>query len=249
MRRRALRAAPRASCRITAMRLDPSRTYAPAALRALLSSRGKPCGLSPPRGAWRPSIPRTGMRRIGPSSAPPHRQCSAGTPGLAAAGCANACRLRRWRFVACVSRRTVHGYAAWPCEGASSPRIQHGRLHGMGCVPTDRWGMTLPGAGGMPLTPSCGDATGWPWLLPDVGRPRASLCCRESWRWCGLHACNLPAQIISPALSLRSAHSSRDKLFGLPGAPLRCARKRCSQPALRRSDHNKDAMGANLVQP
>ena len=158
MRRRALRAAPRASCRITSMRLDPSRTYAPAALRALLSSRGKPCGLSPPRGAWRPSIPRTGMRRIGPSSAPPHRQCSAGTPGLAAAGCANACRLRRWRFVACVSRRTVHGYAAWPCEGASSPRIQHGRLHGMGCVPTDRWGMALPGEGGMPLTPSCGDA-------------------------------------------------------------------------------------------
>jgi hypothetical protein len=29
--------------------------FAPAALRASLASRGKPCGLSPPRDAWRPS--------------------------------------------------------------------------------------------------------------------------------------------------------------------------------------------------
>ena len=73
MRRRALRAAPRASCRITAMRLDPSRTYAPAALRALLASRGKPCGLSPPRRLGAPQYPepacagsaRPAPRRIG----------------------------------------------------------------------------------------------------------------------------------------------------------------------------------------
>jgi uncharacterized protein (DUF736 family) len=48
---------------------------------------------------------------------------------------------------------------------------------------------------------------------------------------------------------LRCAHSSRDKFFSPPGSPLRCDRKRCSQPVPRRPDHNKDAMGANLVQP
>jgi hypothetical protein len=63
----------------------------------------------------------------------------------------------------------------------------------------------------------------------------------------GLHGCNRPAKTISP-LSLR-AHSSRDKFFSPPGSPLRCDRKRCSQPVPRRPDHNKDAMGANLVQP
>src|SRR2546427_4410694 len=48
---------------------------------------------------------------------------------------------------------------------------------------------------------------------------------------------------------LRSAHSSRDKFFSPPGSPLRCDRKRCSPPVPRRPDHNKDAMGANLVPP
>src|SRR3546814_3014837 len=37
------------------------------------------------------------------------------TPRLAAAGCAKACRPRRWRFVACTSLRTVHRHAARPC--------------------------------------------------------------------------------------------------------------------------------------
>ncbi|WP_224774258.1 hypothetical protein, partial [Citrobacter freundii] len=36
------------------------------------------------------------------------------TPRLAAAGCAKACRPRRWRFVACMSRRTVHRHTARP---------------------------------------------------------------------------------------------------------------------------------------
>src|SRR3546814_4834418 len=48
---------------------------------------------------------------------------------------------------------------------------------------------------------------------------------------------------------LRCAHSSRSKFFSPPGSPLRCDRKRCSQPVPRRPDHNKDAMGATLVQP
>lgn len=47
------------------------------------------------------------------------------TPRLAAAGCAKACRPRRWRFVACTSRRTVHRHAARPCNGASTPRLKH----------------------------------------------------------------------------------------------------------------------------
>src|SRR3546814_16814775 len=47
----------------------------------------------------------------------------------------------------------------------------------------------------------------------------------------------------------RYAASSRSKFFSPPGSPLRCDRKRCSQPVPRRPDHNKDAMSANLVQP
>ena len=47
------------------------------------------------------------------------------TPRLAAAGCAKACRPRRWRFVACTSRRTVHRHAARPCNGVSTPRLKH----------------------------------------------------------------------------------------------------------------------------
>ena len=45
--------------------------FAPAALRAALASGGKPCGLSPPRDAWRPSMRPNRLRRIGPASAPP----------------------------------------------------------------------------------------------------------------------------------------------------------------------------------
>ena len=106
--------------------------------------------------------------------------------------------------------------------------------------------LTWPASEGEPEQPSGGDAESAlsPFEL-GVVRPKASLCCCESWRWRGLHVCNLPAQIISPPLR----GSSRDKLFGLPGAPLRCARKRCGPPVPRRPDHNKDAMGANLVQP
>ena len=46
------------------------------------------------------------------------------TPRLAATGCMKACRPRRWRFVACTSRRTVHRHAARPCNGASTPRLK-----------------------------------------------------------------------------------------------------------------------------
>ena len=43
---------------------------------------------------------------------------------LAAAGCTKACRPRRWRFVVCTSRKTVHRHAAQPrFYGASTPRL------------------------------------------------------------------------------------------------------------------------------
>ncbi|EKN6414377.1 hypothetical protein DVQ15_08535 [Yersinia enterocolitica] len=47
------------------------------------------------------------------------------TPWLAAAGCAKACRPRRWRFVVCTSRRTVHRHTARPRHEASTPRLKH----------------------------------------------------------------------------------------------------------------------------
>ena len=65
------RAAPRADFAVTAIWLQSTHAFAPAALRASLASRGKPCGLSPPRAAWRPSMPPNRLSRIGQASAPP----------------------------------------------------------------------------------------------------------------------------------------------------------------------------------
>ena len=100
--------------------------FAPAALRASLASGGKPCGLSPPRDAWRPSMPPNRLHRIGPASAPPQWTELANTLALAAAGCAGACRPRRWRFLPITSRRTVHGLPARHRYGASTPRLKTG---------------------------------------------------------------------------------------------------------------------------
>jgi hypothetical protein len=46
----------------------------------------------------------------------------------------------------------------------------------------------------------------------------------------------------------RCAASSRSKLFAPAGPPLRFGRKPCNQPGPRGSDHNKDVIGATLVQ-
>ena len=63
--------------------------FAPAALRTAFASRGKPCGLSPPRTAWHPSMRPNRLRRIGPASAPP-RWTGAGEH--AGARCDRLCR-------------------------------------------------------------------------------------------------------------------------------------------------------------
>jgi hypothetical protein len=141
--------------------------FAPEALRASLTSWGKPCGLSPPRGLGAPRYRRTGGAGSARVSAPPYGQCTMGTPGPAAAGCANACRPRRWRFVACVSRRTDHGRPLG-LAGGSTPRVQHGCLHRMGRVPAGRWGVALPGSGGVPVSLRAGMPS-QPWLLSDWG--------------------------------------------------------------------------------
>lgn len=67
-------------------------------------------------------------RRIAPSTIQPSPAAMGGagvaTPRLAAAGCTKACRPRRWRFVVCTSRKTVHRHAAQPrFYGASAPRL------------------------------------------------------------------------------------------------------------------------------
>ena len=105
-----------------------------------------------------------------------------------------------------------------------------------------------PASAGEPENPSGGDAELAP---PPFGavRPKASLSRCESWRGRGCASGFMAATVQRKQFPLRCAHSSRDKFFSPPGSPLRFDRKRCSQPVPRRPDHNKDAMGANLVQP
>ncbi len=117
-------------------------------------------------------------------------QSAADTPWLAAAGCANACRPRRWRFVATLSREMVHGHAALPRHGTSTPHPKHATT-GCGRVVSARrlGGWTLPASGGKPMKPPAvgcrgrpvplrGDRPMRPWLVVNPGggtaAPRAS---------------------------------------------------------------------------
>ena len=139
------RAAPRAVFAVTAIRLQsltPSRLRAYGAARCACL-RGKPCGLSPPRDAWRPSIPPNRLRRIGPASAPPCGGALANTPEFAAAGCANACCPQRWQFVPITSRRTVHGQPARHCYGDSTPRLKTSPARCGGGILACRWVVDL----------------------------------------------------------------------------------------------------------
>lgn len=73
----------------------PSRLRACGAARFACLQGESPAGA--PRRAWlgAPRYHRTGNAGSARDGAPPHGQCQVGTLGLAAAGCANACRPRR----------------------------------------------------------------------------------------------------------------------------------------------------------
>ena len=118
--------------------------FAPAALRASLASRGSAQGPSPPRVAWRPSNTtepdtpdRPGQRSAAMGGA------LANTLALAAAGSADACRPRRWRFSSIASRRMVHGHTARPRYETSTPRFKIGIARcGRGFL-VSRWSVDL----------------------------------------------------------------------------------------------------------
>ena len=120
------RAAPRAVCVVTAIRLQ-----------SLTPSRLLRCALRLPPGESPAGYPRRaqlGAPRCGRTgcagSARPAPRCNgrglANTLELAAAGCANRCRPQRWRFSPITSRRTVHGHPARHRYGASTPRLKTG---------------------------------------------------------------------------------------------------------------------------
>ena len=78
---------------------------------------------------------------------------------LAAAGCAKACRPRRWRFAACTSRRTVRRHASrhrlWSFHAtpqASRRKLREGAFSPVVGV------LALSASGHEPVKPSCGDA-------------------------------------------------------------------------------------------
>ena len=120
------RAAPRASCRITAIRLQ---SLTPSRLRRC--ALRLPPGESPagyPRRAML-GAPRCGRTGCAGSARPAPRRdgrALANTLALAATGCAGACRPQRWRFLPITSRRTVHGQPARHRYGASTPRLKTG---------------------------------------------------------------------------------------------------------------------------
>ena len=167
------------------------------------------------------------------------------TPRLAAAGCAKACRPRRWRFVACTSRRMVHRHTARPRlmelpRHASSKRPPATS----GTLSPCHWALSLPVPGRKPVKPSRGKPSR-PCSFGSAGRTKRRPCLvSESWHGGGW--ASMAATFQRKQFPLRYAHSSRDKFFSLPGAPLRCARKRCSQPVPRRSDHNRTRWARTL---
>lgn len=168
------RAAPHAVFAVTAIRLQsltPSRLWR-CALRL-------PPGESPaghPRRAMlgAPRCCRTGWAGSA-RPAPRWTGCwgvLADTPGLAAAGCANACRPQRWRFVPITSRTTVHGQPTRHRYGDCTPRLKTSTARCGGGVFAWRWGIDLVRVNGQagaafmrgcrvgPISLRCGSAQG-----------------------------------------------------------------------------------------
>lgn len=125
------------------------------------------------------------------------------TPRLAAAGCAKACRPRRWRF-ALVRHEgrftdTPPGFAMEHPRHASSPSPQSAARGVLACC----WGVGLArvrAQAGEAVTRGC--RVGHVSIRERAAR--ASLACRESLARerlrLGLHGRNLPAKTISPPL-------------------------------------------------
>ncbi len=150
------RAAPRAVCVVTAIRLQ-----------SLTPSRLRRCALRLPPGKALRTIPAA--RRLAPldtaEPAAPDRPgqrpaamngALATTLALAAAGCAGACRPQRWRFLPITSRWTVHGQPARHRYGTSTPRLKTGTARCGGGVLACRCGADLARVSGR-----AGEAFGW----------------------------------------------------------------------------------------
>lgn len=164
------------------------------------------------------------------------------TPRLAAAGCAKACRPRRWRFVACTSRRTVHRHARTALlmelpRHASSMGLQAAA----GALPPCHWGVGLATSGHKPVKPSRRDVESAispfgsgrpvrPWSVVNPGEGTAAPW--ASWPQPS-SVNNFPAAARLP----RGTNCLRFQvLHGVATAA------RCGPPIPRRPDHNKDAL-------
>ena len=98
------------ACAPAALRLPPGESLAGYPRRAMLGASS----MRPNRLRW-----------IGPTSAPRRGDgVLVNTLALSPAGCADAYRPRRWRFLPITSRRTVHGQPARHRYGASTPRLK-----------------------------------------------------------------------------------------------------------------------------
>lgn len=162
-------------------------------------------------------------------------------PRLAAAGCAKACRPRRWRF-ALVRHEgrltdTPPGFAMEHPRHASTTSSQSAARS----VLARRWGIGLASVraqAGEAVTRGC--RVGHVSIRERTAR--ASLACRESWRGSGCalgfrpqpsSENNFPCAARIP----RGTNSFRfQALHGVATAA------RCGQPIPRRPDHNKDAL-------
>jgi hypothetical protein len=151
------------------------------------------------------------------------------TPRLAAAGCAKACCPRRWRYIACTSRRTVHRHAPGLAHGTSTPRLKLGAAscgRGAPALSLGCWPCRIRAQAGETITRGC--------RVGHVSFRERSACtslvCCESWRGYGCALGFMAATFQRKQFPRRCAASSRDKLFALPGSP-RCCDRCAVRPA------------------
>ncbi len=163
------------------------------------------------------------------------------TPRLAAAGCAKACRPRRWRFAPVRHEGrftdTPPGFAMEHPRHASTTSSQSAARS----VLARRWGIGIAR-----VRAQAGEAVMRGCRVGHVSirerAPGASLACRESWRGNGCALGFMAAtfqrkQFPCAARIPRGTNSFRfQALHGVATAA------RCGQPIPRRPDHNKDAL-------